>query len=308
MVATSRMLIEAIMPGVTPAEVAALFSGNTGVTSGRPGLVKLINLLTKQGTQRRMKMRIGVDTATAKAAAGTVTIVYATTLIGEWVQLNDGHGNFRLTCVTSGTPVNGDGTFLKSVDATTTAAAFVVAFNTLPGVAGRWLASNSAGVVTITAVGDSLGLVGNLAKLAKSSATGLALVQPVGGLNADTKVALTAALSGALTANDTVTIGSVVLTAKAAPSGEDEFAATVSAAADGAALAAAINAHTKLKGIVTASGTATITMTCQQGGRIGALITVAKSAAAITLSAASFVASVLDVYQSAPVEILLGVP
>lgn len=69
------------------------------------------------------------------------------------------------------------------------------------------------------------------------------------------------------TANDTVTIGSTVLTVKASPSTDPklgEFAAGADDTACGDNLAAAINAHPDFKGFLTAAavtGTVTITLT-----------------------------------------------
>lgn len=309
----SRMLIEAILPGQTASQIAAMFSGNTGQVTGRPGFMKLLNLLTQVGASMgRAKLRIGLDTATAKAATGTITIVYATTLVGEWVQLSDGAGTYRLTCVTSGTPVNGDGTFLKVTDLATTAENFIVAWNSLPGLKNRWLATRSTGVVTITAINDQVGLSGNAAKLAEGSATGLVCVSPSGGLDFDTKVAVTFTITDVTTAGDTLTIGGVVLTAAAAAANQDEFTIGASAGATATAIAACINANTALKGLIvaTASGTSTgiVTMTLQQGGRIGKLIALLESCSVGSLSATSFVAPVADVWASTPVSLLLGVP
>ena len=77
-------------------------------------------------------------------------------------------------------------------------------------------------------------------------------------------------VSGALTADDTVIIGTTTLTAKAIPATEDEFAATVSTNADAAALSAAINAHSTLSKVVVASVvTGTVTVTSLYPGVLG---------------------------------------
>lgn len=311
MTATTRMGIQAILPGVTPSEVVALFSGNTGPLTGRPALSALINLLEKQGaSQGRARLTIQCDTATAKAATGTVTIVYASLTAGDKFMVVDGLGTHVLTCVST-TPVNGDGTFQKVTDATASAASLVTAINTLPALMGRWLASNVAGEVTLTAINDTLGLVGNSTKFVKTGNT-LALVQPSGGLNPDTNVSVTFTITDVTTAGDTLTLGSRVLTAAASAANQNEWTIGGTAGATATNIAAVINANADLKGLVsaTASGTSTgiVTMTLLQGGRIGKLISLAESCSVGTLSATSFAASVADVYAGAPAVINLGVP
>jgi len=63
-------------------------------------------------------------------------------------------------------------------------------------------------------------------------------------------------------ADDTITIGKTTLTAKASPSGEDQFSQASTDTADAAALVAKINAHSVLSLLVSASsalGVVTIT-------------------------------------------------
>lgn len=80
-------------------------------------------------------------------------------------------------------------------------------------------------------------------------------------------------------ANDTVTINGVVMTGKASPSGEAEFACGVSDTADAAALAAKINAHSTLSLIVSAtSALGVVTLTALKPGLLGNCITLAISA------------------------------
>lgn len=80
-------------------------------------------------------------------------------------------------------------------------------------------------------------------------------------------------------ADDTVTINGVVLTGKASPSGEAQFACGVSDTADAAALAAKINAHSTLSLIVSAtSALGVVTLTALKPGLLGNCITTAISA------------------------------
>jgi phage tail sheath gpL-like len=80
-------------------------------------------------------------------------------------------------------------------------------------------------------------------------------------------------------ANDTVTINGVVLTGKASPATEAEFACGVSDTADAAALAAAINVHSTLSLILSAtSALGVVTITALKPGLLGNCVTLAISA------------------------------
>ena len=180
-------------------------------------------------------------------ATNTFTLTYANIAAAD-VTISDGKGRFvKTTCVTT-TPVLGDGTWQKTVDAATTAASLRDCILNYPGCIGWVTASASTNVVTVTAV--TAGAIGNTYGATTSNGTGTAVgaASFSGGKDGGGKSSLTATLGGALSNNDTVTIGNVVLTGKTvAPSGQSQFLCGVSAAADGAALVACINAHTGLR-------------------------------------------------------------
>jgi hypothetical protein len=99
------------------------------------------------------------------------------------------------------------------------------------------------------------------------------------------------AASGTITcatvaADATVTIGAVTLTAKASPSGENEFSQAGSDSADATALAAKINAHSVLSKIVSAAAVdAIVTVTCLAKGLVGNQIPLSETGSTITVSA-----------------------
>lgn len=99
--------------------------------------------------------------------------------------------------------------------------------------------------------------------------------------NASTTAKATGAIGPIVNASvsngDTVTIGGRVLTVAASPANENEFASGASAALTGASLIACINANSELKGLVTATGGATVTLTYVEPGRVGNLVTLASS-------------------------------
>lgn len=79
-------------------------------------------------------------------------------------------------------------------------------------------------------------------------------------------------------ADDTITVNGVTLTGKSSPSGQDQFDSDGSDATVATAIAACINAHTSLTGIVTASASnAVVTVSAYVKGLIGNAITLASS-------------------------------
>lgn len=278
-----------------------------------------VNFADKNGIQQLERMfgemassampnvcRVTVDDSTGVSATNTIAITYANVTAGDVLIIVGPTGQaYNFTCQTAAVTL-GDPTFRKTTDAAATGTSLAAQINAFPGLKGILTAS---GTSTVTLSITQKGTLGNVWRLKKrETAAGMALGGATfsGGKDAGQVQTLTAALGGALTANDTVTIGSVTLTAKASPSGENEFAATVSAAADGAALAACINAHSKLKGLLLASGTSTVTIRCQVSGRLGALISITKSAAQITLSAASWAPSTTEAWAASVVTMKNG--
>lgn len=96
----------------------------------------------------------------------------------------------------------------------------------------------------------------------------------------------TASFSGAAAPGDTVTIAGVIVTAVVSSPTNNQWIAGVSASADAAALASAINSSTTdaLSGNVNASASGSVcTISCNIPGVIGNQISIQKASAAITL-------------------------
>lgn len=254
-------------------------------------------------------VRVLCDDSTGVSASQTIAPSFANLVTGDTVSIIDPTGK-AYTFVGQTTAVTlGDLTFRIQTNDATTGTSLAAQINGYPGLKGI---ATAAGTATVTVTLTQKGTAGNFWRVKKGAGNGSASAFTLGGAtftggkDAGQLQSLTATLGGALTANDTVTIGSVTLTAKASPAGENQFAATVSAAADGAALAACINAHSVLKGLISASGTSTVTLTCSLSGRSGALVSVSKSAAQITLSASSFAPSTTDTYAASLVTLANG--
>lgn len=89
-------------------------------------------------------------------------------------------------------------------------------------------------------------------------------------------------------ADETVTIGSVVLTWKASAANENQVTIGADQAASQTNLAAAINAHSKLAGLVDATSTgSTVVVTATRPGRWGNLIALAEAGTNTSVSGAS---------------------
>lgn len=105
-------------------------------------------------------------------------------------------------------------------------------------------------------------------------------------------VSVTATITFAnITAGETLVIGNVTLTWAASAANENEVTIGADLAAATTNLANAINAHSKLAGLITASGntaTGVVTITYAGAGREAALIGLAETGDALVLSATSF--------------------
>lgn len=240
---------------------------------------KIANLLMAMAAgMARGRLRIRVDDATPVAAARTLACTGANIAAGEYIEFVTPIGRFRVTCVASGA-VDGDKTFNASGTDNTVATNIRQAINTHPQLKDWVVASGATNNVIVTALRK--GGQGNAINIVDGTVNGLS---PAGGLltggkDPAARVTATAALVFAnIAADDTITIAGVVFTWKASAGAESEVTIGADATAAGANLAAKINAHSKLLGIVTAtsaSGTVTITYLCDP--RIAVLLLLATS-------------------------------
>lgn len=263
---------------------------------------------------RRGRVRIRVDDSVGVAAAKTVACVQASQTSGDRLLIClPGMQPIALTGTASAV-VAGDGQYRNITSNTAVATSLKNAINTHPTLQNYIVATSSVGDLILTArnagsIGNSIQIVKKVTTSAAFSGTGLM----TGGVDAGAlnTAGLTFTIAAALTANDTLTIGTVVLTGKASPSGESQFACGVSVAADTAALVACINAHSKLKGLFTCTGntsTGVITILCWMEGRSLYQTVLAKSAAQGTLSATTFVPAATDTWAASTIEYGLGAP
>lgn len=203
---------------------------------------------------KNSRIRARVDSATLAASSLTMAITGANIAAGEFIGITAPQGVWKITAVASGA-ASGDGTFNTSGTDATCATNMAAAINSRAGLKDVVVASTNSGNLIITAVQK-----GSLPVIRVSDATVNGL-SPAGGLlsgGTDESTRVTGTISitnnANLTSNtDTQTIGSVVLTWHATPSGENQVLIGANATASAVNLAAKINAHSKLAGLVTAT-------------------------------------------------------
>lgn len=108
--------------------------------------------------------------------------------------------------------------------------------------------------------------------------------------------------------DDTITIGKTTLTAKASPANEDQFSQAGTDTADGASLAAAINAHSVLSKLVYATAaTGVVTITAHSYGSVGNHIVLTSSnGTRLAVTGSGYLASGAGGEEVAPVAYGLG--
>lgn len=269
-------------------------------------LVNILHALVGGGMRGRVRMR--VDDSVGVKASGTIACSQANVTVGDKLEIDE----VVFTAVT-GVADATLGQFSKDTSDTAVATSLALAINTYaPTRLGQDIsATSSTGTVTVTA--KVPGSVGNALTMKKivtvAGAFTLSGATLSGGIDGGARQSLTATLGGVGTANDTLTIGSIVLTLVASAANENQVTIGGSATLTAAAIAAAINAHSKLKGLVSAtSAAAVVTITFCAGGRMGALVAVSKVSTAITLSAASFAPSTTETYVAGLQQYDFGVP
>ena len=116
-------------------------------------------------------------------------------------------------------------------------------------------------------------------------------------LDSDTPAATTVALPtasvvatvGTAVSDDTLVMGNVTLTWKASPSGENQVDIGASAGVSATNLGAAINAHSKLGGVVSAVvAGAAVTISWVGAGRESALVSLSETGSSVTIDATTF--------------------
>ena len=309
----AKVRISLTLPGA-PAS-ATLVSRQPPASAPREAVQWLIRLFSGlvAGLSFMGRMRVSIDGTTGVKAALTLTAVdYDDGTVGDRLVIKiPGQNVLYLTAVTGTAGVN-----QYSIDTSDNACAtsIAAAINASPQCRGQLTAVASNATVICTAFKP--GTMGNSISIDKIVTTST-FIASTGSLSGGVDEGAPAAsvlltIAAALTANDTLTIGTVVLTAKASPSGENQFAGAVSQDADTAALVACINAHSKLKGLFSAvyggTGTGKCTISTTIEGRELYQTVMAISMAQGTLAATTFACPTTDVWAGNVVDYNLGAP
>lgn len=278
-------------------------------TSPRAFLNALISLLSAAMAGQGVRVRCSVDESTPKAATGVVAFTQASLTAGDQVIIRSGPLTAILTAVASG-PVAASGQFSIETSNTAVGDSFVAALAAYPLAAAICTGVNTTGTVALTAVQP--GTVGNSVFLSEKDASGgIALTQFTGGLDPSPLTTVLGTFSGTGTANDTITIGGVVLTLVASAANENQITIGGTAAESATNTIAVINANSKLKGQVLASSGGSAIVSLQLlvgGGRVGNMVGLFDNGTGFSWASASFAPATTEAWVSNPVVYAVGSP
>lgn len=302
----ARMNLDLVLKEPTGTSLAALFP--VASQDKHLAIRELIAILSALvGGTIRGRMRLAIDDSTGVAASQTVTCDQSDGVAGDRLLL----GGHTLTAVASGA-VSADGQYSLETGNDEVATSLAAAINAYPPTRDLFVATVATNVVTITA--REKGDVGNNVTLIKSVTTANALVLGgatlAGGRDGGQRQTVLGTFSGVGTANDTISIGGVTLTLKAAAGNENEITIGGTAAETATNTIAKINAHTKLKGLVLASsgGSAIVSLVLLVGGRIGELVTLTESGTGFSWAAGSFAPTTTEAWAAGGQSYDFGVP
>lgn len=259
--ADSTLVLEVTLPGLEPATVAGEFLRG----SPKESAVRIARLFeAAAGGVRNAKVHARVDSVTPYAARLAIGLTQSGIAAGETITfVLPGRPAFVFTAAASGADTSDYG-FNSATSNTATATSLALAINSSPS---KEFLSASSSTGTVTVVAKVPGTWGN--SIACIDGTGGSVSGAGnfgGGLDASSRVSSSLVITnGNVTNGDTVTIGGTTLTFATSPSGESQMAIGGSATATGDNLVSAINAHSTLRGLMTASnaaGTVTITASC----------------------------------------------
>lgn len=249
--------------------------------SGREAANVVINEIARlAGGSGRGRMRLQVDSTAGVAATITLTCTNSSATAGDALYI----GGVKYTAVAATADPSNQTYSTTTGSDNAYAASIAAAINT-----GRdWSAVSSTNTVIITA--RQTGAFGNAIAVQKVVTTagtvtfsGAALAS---GVDAGARTTLVVTCGAAGTNGQIFTIGNVTLTLAASAANENQVTNGGSANDTAVNLAAAIAAHTRLRGILTCSTPAAgvFTVTCLEGARIGALISATSNITSLTFS------------------------
>jgi len=299
--------IEVMTPQRSGTELAALLPSAARFMEGIRFLAALLVGAFTSGA----RVRVSVDESTPKAATGTVTLTQASLTAGDVVYIGTPGGVAALVAVAGAATVSA-GTWSKDTSSAAAGISLAAAINGFALTAKYVTATdNGSGVVTITA--RASGTSGNEIALRELDASGGIARSGntlTGGLDAAPLTTVLGTFSGVGTANDTITIGGVVLTLVASAANESQITIGGTAAESATNTIAVINAHSKLKGFVVASsgGSAIVALQLQMAGRIGNIVGLTDAGTGFSWAATSMTPTQTETFSAASRTYQVGAP
>lgn len=259
---------------------------------------------------------VAVESSTAIAATLTLTADQSDATAGDTLDITvPGIPTITITVVASGGTNSAGEVSADAASDDAFGAEIAAVFNTYPPLKRHFTAANVTGTVTVTArrAGAWANSITAVETADSNSPFAPGASTFAGGVDrgaAPTGTVTLDSTSNNIVEDDTVTIGSVTLTWKGSPSGENQVAFVNTTATDVAALAAKIAAHSKLQGIVDVSSTsAAVTLTWLGNPRSGQLIATSRAetnSGSVTWGAAALASGSTEAYQAAPVTYVSG--
>lgn len=299
--------------GQTPGVVASRLLRSS--SEGSEGISAIVRELEEiNGGVRGGKVSVAVESATAAAATLTLTADVSDCTAGDTLAITvPGYPTAVLT-VTDGTDSPSTGSLdLNDADDTAFGASIAEAFNTYPPLKRHFTATASTGTVTVTArkAGSAANSIAVVETATSNSPFAPGASTFTGGADHGSAPSATVTCGTPdIVADDTITIGSVTLTWKASAASEDEVTLSTTPATAAAALGAAINAHSSLKGLMSASvASAVVTITWLGAPRAGELVALSRAetnSGSVVLSASALGSSASHAWQAAPVTYTKG--
>lgn len=264
-------------------ELARLLPAAGNALSAREAANVLIDELARVSADASGRLRVQVDSVAGVAASIALTCTAASDTAGDVLNI----GPYRLVGVAS----SPDATLGQWDVSTATDANFATSLAAAinQGPASRdFIATVSTNVVTVTArrAGSQPNAIGVVKQLTTAGAITFTGTTLAGGVDPGAQTTLMVTCAAVGTAAQVFTIGNTTLTLAASAANENQVTIGATAQLTAVNLAAAIAAHSKLRGLFTCStpSAGVFTVTCLLGARVGALVTATTNITSCTVT------------------------
>lgn len=313
--ADSVLTITATLAGVDPSGLANEVTNSA--FGSREVLRRAVDRVQRvaSGTARG-KFTVRLDSSAPVQASGTCVADVSDCTAGDTLDVyHPLFGIVTITVVDGSADPTMPSVDLNDASDTAFGASIAACFNQHAVLKRYFSATASSGTVTVTCKGDVLpGTIGNTVTFTETadSNSPFAPTSPSGGANGGDLATQTITCGTPdIVADDTITIGSQTLTWKASAATEDQVTLSTTPATAATNLGAAINAHSKLQGLISASvASAVVTVTYDGDPRAGQLIALSRTetnSGSVVLGAAALASAATEAYGDDPYQADLGV-